>query len=146
MGGKKSTVVTRARLADSRYTPASSQVSLPTRTLALRGAGSLASTLRRSAGPSLHAQPPELTSAVRRMVWSAALARDAGTLFERDAAALFAREAGADFFEPRAAAGFLRAAVAVRAVALRDVRFAMSCPSLAAATGGGACERLPREW
>src|SRR6185312_10269724 len=66
MGAKKSTVWTSARSSDSRKTPASSNVSEPTRRRASIWRGSGASTWNRSPGPILDAQPAHLANAVSR--------------------------------------------------------------------------------
>src|SRR5260370_41909851 len=64
IGVKKSTVCTRARLSDNLYTPASSLVSKPIRTFSFGTRGKLASTLSKTFGLSLDAQPAALTCAV----------------------------------------------------------------------------------
>src|SRR5262245_48287119 len=64
MGVKKSTVCTRARLSVSLYTPASSLVSKPTSTFSFGTRGKLASTLSKTFGLSLDAQPAAFTCAV----------------------------------------------------------------------------------
>src|SRR5207245_10075765 len=67
VGVRKSTVWTRARSAVRRYTPASSAVSKPMRTLGSVCFGSLASTESRILGLNLAAQPAAFTIAVRRV-------------------------------------------------------------------------------
>src|SRR5438445_4158058 len=67
MGVKKSTVWTSARSAVRRYTPASSAVSKPMRTLGSVCFGSLASTESKILGLNLAAQPAAFTIAVRRV-------------------------------------------------------------------------------
>lgn len=64
MGVKKSTVCTRASEGDSWYTPASSDVSKPTRTFALVRRGMRLSTWSKTFGLSLLAQPAALICAV----------------------------------------------------------------------------------
>src|SRR2546422_8392210 len=64
MGVKKSTVCTSARLSVSLYTPASSLVSKPTSTFSFGTRGKLASTLSKTFGLSLDAQPAAFTCAV----------------------------------------------------------------------------------
>src|SRR5918995_780982 len=73
MGVKKSVVTTRARSSRRRYTAASSAVSSPTSRLASASVPTGASkprtspsTVRRSAGDSLHAQPAPCEKRVRR--------------------------------------------------------------------------------
>src|SRR5436190_7746937 len=61
MGVKKSTVCTSARSGVRRYTPASSAVSKPIRTLASVCFGSLASTESKILGLNLAAQPAAFT-------------------------------------------------------------------------------------
>src|SRR5688572_8187037 len=90
--------------------------------------GSCESTARRSAAPSLHAQPPELTSAVRRM-------RGAATRF--GARAVFALAAGSGFVVGAALADraglVVRAALAVRARVRAAGAFLADRPAFAAA-------------
>src|SRR5258707_7073440 len=64
IGVKKSTVCTRARLSDNLYTPASSLVSKPTSTFSFGTRGKFASTLSKTFGLSLDAQPAAFTCAV----------------------------------------------------------------------------------
>src|SRR4249920_1739593 len=64
MGVKKSTVWTRASSSEKRYTPASSAVSKPTRTLGSTILGIALSTLSNNFGLSLDAQPAAFTWAV----------------------------------------------------------------------------------
>src|SRR5215469_4279308 len=66
MGVKKSTVWTSAWLAEILYTPASSAVSKPTRTLGSCCRANFPSTLSSTAGLSLDAQPAAFTDSVRR--------------------------------------------------------------------------------
>src|SRR6185369_13025024 len=61
---KKSTVCTRARLSVNLYTPASSLVSNPTSTFSFGTRGKPASTLSKTFGLSLDAQPAAFTCAV----------------------------------------------------------------------------------
>src|SRR5712692_5894993 len=64
MGVRKSTVCTMARSSVSRYTPASSALSKPTSTFAFSPRGSLPSTVSKTFGLSLAAQPAAFTPAV----------------------------------------------------------------------------------
>src|SRR5438876_8429906 len=66
MGVKKSTVCTSARLAEILYTPASSALSKPTRTLGSCCRANFPSTKSSAAGLSLLAQPAAFTASVRR--------------------------------------------------------------------------------
>src|SRR5215469_4149550 len=66
MGVKKSTVWTSAWLAEILYTPASSAVSKPTRTLGSCCRANFPSTVSSTAGLSLDAQPAAFTDSVRR--------------------------------------------------------------------------------
>ena len=59
-------MLTMARSGRRRYTPASSEVSVPTSMSALSNLGKPCKTCTRSAGPSLAAQPAALTVCVRR--------------------------------------------------------------------------------
>src|SRR5262249_29559086 len=69
MGVKKSTVCTSAWLAEILYTPASSAVSKPTRTLGSCCRANFPSTASSAAGLSLLAQPAAFTCSVRRIVF-----------------------------------------------------------------------------
>src|ERR1700686_139646 len=64
MGAKKSTVWTSARSSDRRYTPASSNVSLPTSSRGSDITGSAASARDRSPGPIFDAQPAHRANSV----------------------------------------------------------------------------------
>src|SRR5258708_38894904 len=66
MGVKKSTVWTRACVAEILYTPASSALSKPTRTFGSCCRANFPSTVSRAAGLSLDAQPAALTDSVSR--------------------------------------------------------------------------------
>src|SRR5436309_12226451 len=66
MGVKKSTVCTSAVAGAIWYTPASSALSKPTRTLGSCCRANFPSTLSSTAGLSLDAQPAALTDSVRR--------------------------------------------------------------------------------
>src|SRR3954466_14825484 len=87
IGVKKSVVTTMARSWRSRYTAASSLVSRPTSRAGSRGASprprTSPSTVRRSAGDSLHAQPAPCENAVSRtdsvVVTAPTLRRHAGS-------------------------------------------------------------------
>src|SRR6266478_8515230 len=64
IGVKKSTVCTKAHSAESLYTPASSAVSNPTSTFSFAQRGIRASTLSKTFGLSLEAQPAAEVCAV----------------------------------------------------------------------------------
>src|SRR5438270_10799155 len=66
IGVKKSTVCTRARSSERRYTAASSAVSKPTSKFSSCCRANFPSTLSSTAGLSLDAQPAALTDSVRR--------------------------------------------------------------------------------
>src|SRR5258708_31044652 len=66
MGVKKSTVWTRACVAEILYTPASSALSKPTRTFGSCCRANFPSTVSSAAGLSLDAQPAAFTDSVRR--------------------------------------------------------------------------------
>src|SRR5690348_16969217 len=78
MGVKKSTVCTNATSGDRRYTPASSALSKPTRTLGSCCRANFPSTVSSAAGLSLDAQPAALTVSVRRTL----LLSDMGIIVE----------------------------------------------------------------
>src|ERR1043165_7686713 len=67
IGVKKSTVCTSACVAEILYTPASSAVSKPTRTLGSCCRANFPSTASSAAGLSLLAQPAALTCSVNRI-------------------------------------------------------------------------------
>src|SRR5260370_24740617 len=69
MGVKKSTVCPSAISAPSRYTPASSLVSRPTRQFGSVGCGKRRKTESSKLGLSFDAQPAALTMAVSFTVW-----------------------------------------------------------------------------
>src|SRR5450432_3785195 len=69
IGVKKSTVCTRAHSGESLYTPASSDVSNPTRMFGSSRRGKRGKTWSKTFGLSLDAQPAALTCAVNFLVW-----------------------------------------------------------------------------
>src|ERR1700682_3978949 len=73
MGAKKSTVWTSARSSARRKTPASSNVSLPTRSRGSEITGSAASARDRSPGPIFDAQPAQRANSVSLKISSRVL-------------------------------------------------------------------------